>query len=135
MAVQQTRERNIPQPLPIHLELMSELTTPAVAAATTFQRRFFDNMTALQKEWYGFLQARWMENIAMPRRLSRCQTPMDVQQVYMDYWRRTLDQYSGEFQHLGEISQHEEYSVHSAPDSEPGMRKSAPVRPDGYAQH
>jgi len=135
MATQQARGREALRPLPIHMELLNELAAPTVAAATAFQQRLFENMTACQKEWYGFIQSRWIENLAMPKRLSRCQSPMDVQQVYADYWRRTLEQYSGEFQHLGEIAQGEGHLDQDAPANDCEKRNASSARPDSYAQH
>jgi len=135
MATHQVREREEPQQLPIHMELMTELTAPAVAAATTFQQRLVENMTACQKEWYGFVHSRWQENISMPKRLSRCKTPMDVQLVYMDYWRRALEQYSGEFQQLGEMAQCDVRHNQSLSADDAGESSRPPARPESYAHH
>jgi Phasin protein len=92
-------------------EVLAEIATPALAAATSFQRGFIGNMTAYQNEWLAFLNTRLQENMTMPARISACRSLPQVQQVYADYWRRTLEQYSREYQHLGEIGNADGQSV------------------------
>jgi Phasin protein len=85
-------------------EVIAEVTTPVLAAATSFQQGFIQNVMAYQKEWLSFLNTRVQENMAMPARLSGCRSFPEVQQVYMDYCKRTLEQYSRESQSLREIA-------------------------------
>lgn len=99
------QEPRTPRQLPADVDTIMEVATPALTAVTTFNRDLVETCAAFQNEWFGFLNRRWRENMAMPTRLSICQSLPEVQQVYLDYWKRVADQYGAEFQHLGEITQ------------------------------
>ena len=91
--------------LPPDVNPVSEVVNTAMRAATTLNRNLLDNFAAYQKEWLGFLNRRWRENLDVPTRLASCRTLPEVQQVYLDYWKRAAEQYGVEFRHLGEIAQ------------------------------
>ena len=77
--------------LPADVDTVMEVTTPAMTAVTTFNRNLVETFAAFQKEWFGFLNRRWRENMSMPTRLSTCQSLPEVQQIYLDYWKRMAD--------------------------------------------
>jgi Phasin protein len=108
-------------------EVLSEISKPALAAATAFQHRTLESMTAYQKEWFGFLNARWQENMAMPARLSACRSLPEVQQVYMDYWKRAADQYGREYQSLGMIARADNAAASAAPPTSGNPARTGPM--------
>jgi Phasin protein len=87
------------------VETMIEMTSPANEAVKMFNSKLAENASAYQKEWFGFFNLRWHENISLPMRLAACRSPMEAQQVYLDYWKRTFAQYQAEFTHLFELAQ------------------------------
>lgn len=93
------------QQLPAGVDTIIEIATPAISAVTTFNRDLVETCATFQKEWFVFLNRRCRENMAMPTRLTACQSLPEVQQVFVEYWKRVAEQYGAEFQHLGEIAQ------------------------------
>lgn len=104
MAQLSTVGQDSPKSVEYDREMIAEVATPVFAAANSFQQTFLKNMMAYQKEWVGFLNTRLHENMAMPARLSGCKSLPEVQQVYIEYCKRTIDQYSHETQSLREIA-------------------------------
>ena len=102
---QTQKDASRPVKLPPDVDPVSEVFNPAMTAATTFNRNLLTSIAAYQKEWFGFLNWRWHENLDFPARLARCHMLPEVQQVYLDYWKRAAEQYGVEFQHLGELAQ------------------------------
>ena len=117
--------------LPPDVDPVSEFINPAMSAATTFNRSLLESATAYQKEWFGFLNRRWHENLDVSTRLASCRKLPEVQQVCLEYWNRTAAQYGVEFQHLGELAQ---AKPQSAPEpAAPGAKSSRAVTtPDRY---
>ena len=117
--------------LPPDVDPVSEFINPAMSAATTFNRSLLESATAYQKEWFGFLNRRWHENLDVSTRLASCRKLPEVQQVYLEYWKRTAAQYGVEFQHLGELAQAKPQSVPEP--AAPGAKSSRAVTtPDRY---
>jgi hypothetical protein len=127
MAPRDTAARETPAIPVFDLEVLSEISKPALAAATEFQHRTLESMTAYQKEWFGFLNARWQENTAMPARLSACRSLPEVQQVYVDFWQRAADQYSGEYQKLGVIARADNAAVGAVPSTSCKPARTGPM--------
>lgn len=91
--------------LPPDVDPIMEIENAAMSAATMFNRSLLASSAAYQKEWFGFLNRRWREDLDVPARLVCCQTLPEVQQVYLDFWKRAAEQYGVEFQHFAEIAQ------------------------------
>lgn len=127
MTPQDTAARETPKMPVFDPEVLSEMTTPALAAAASFQHRTLESMTACQKELFGFLNARWHENMAMPARLSTCRSLAEVQQVYVDYWKRAADQYSREYQNLGVIARADHAASSVAPPTNGSPARTSPM--------
>ncbi len=91
--------------LPPDINPVSEVLNPAMRAATTYNRNLLASVAAYQNEWLGFLSVRGRENLDFHLRLAHCRTLPELQQTYVDYWKRASEQYGVEFQHLSEIAQ------------------------------
>ena len=87
-------------PFDTPVEFANEIARPASKAMDAFNSNMLKTFTSCQNEWLGFVGRRMQENLSMPARLASCRSMPDVQQVYMDYWNRTIDQYQDEFQTL-----------------------------------
>jgi len=92
-----------PSPLTEDVDVITEITAPAVAAATSFQQHVIETMAAGQTEWLGFLNERWHENLGLASQLSRCRSLLEIQFAYLGYWVRASAQYSKEYQRLNAI--------------------------------
>ncbi len=103
--------------LPADVDTVLEVATPAMAAATSFQHNMIETLSSCQKEWFGFLNRRWHENLEMPTRFAKCRSPSDFQQAYVEYWTRAADQYQAEFKHLGEICHVKPHATVTVPDT------------------
>ena len=49
--------------------------------------------SAAVEAWPQFLSVRFKEDLEFWRRLGLCRTPMDIQKVYIDFWRTAFEQY------------------------------------------
>ena len=96
-------ERQSTNPLSDEIEALSEIATPAVAAATSFQQHTIESMAACQTDWIGFLNLRWHENMGLASQLIGCHSPLEIQTAYFGYWVRAAEQYSKEYQRLNAI--------------------------------
>jgi hypothetical protein len=101
----QSSDSDVSKMFPFDAQTVAEIADPALAAASTFQRGMVASTIACQREWLGFMNRRWQENLEFPGKLARCRTIPEFQQAYFDYWTRVADQYTGEFQQLGKIVQ------------------------------
>ena len=117
--------------LPPDVDPVSEVFNPAMTAATTFNRNLLTTVDACQKDWFFFLNERWHENLKVPERLAGCRTLPEVQQVYLDYWKRAAEQYGVEFQHLGELAQAKPQSA-VEPAAPAAKSSRAATVPDQY---
>lgn len=117
MTIQQIHGRETGQPPTLDASLLSEVMTPAIKAATSIQRGMMERAAAYQHEWLGFVATRCQENMTMPVRLAGCRSLPEMQQVYADYWKRTVDHYGSEFKHLGEIARTSQNTNPSPPAS------------------
>ena len=126
-------QKDVSQPVKLapDVDPVSEVVNPVMSAATTFNLSLLTSFAAYQKEWFGFLNRRWHENLDVSTRLASCRKLPEVQQVCLEYWNRTAAQYGVEFQHLGELAQ---AKPQSAPEpAAPGAKSSRAVTtPDRY---
>ena len=103
-------------------EIASELARPTSEAMTAFSGSMIATLSSCQREWFGFLGRRMQENMGMPSRLASCRSMPEIQQAYMDYWNRTVDQYQEEFQVLASTIQQT--------DGKPRAAAGAAARPE-----
>jgi hypothetical protein len=55
--------------------------------------------------WTQFLISRSKQDVEFGRRLAHCRTPVDVQQVYTDFWKTAFEQYGEYYGHLMQDAQ------------------------------
>ena len=89
--------------LPLDVDVVKELSRPALSAMKAFNGALAANYSNCQNEWLQFLGRRWHENVALPQRLAACKSPVDLQGAWADYWSRTFSQYSEEYQRLAKL--------------------------------
>lgn len=51
-----------------------------------------------------FTLLRVQEDIRLPERISRCRSPQEVQQAWIDFWSKAFAQYQNEWSRLAEIN-------------------------------
>ena len=66
---------------------------PLLAVVTDMNGKLLESVTRVQKEWAEFVHRRVKEDVATSQQLMNCQTLADVQQVYSQYFRTTIEQY------------------------------------------
>lgn len=106
METPKSADANHIQTAPFDVETMIEMSTPATEVVKTFNSKIVENVSACQKEWFGFFSQRWMESMTLPLKLATCKSFPEVQQVYASYWKRAAEQYGAEFSHVVEAAQH-----------------------------
>lgn len=55
-------------------------------------------------ELTDFTLLRMQEDVRLPERLARCRSPQDVQQTWVDFWKKAFDQYGSEWARLAELN-------------------------------
>lgn len=55
-------------------------------------------------ELTDFTLLRVQEDVRLPERLSRCRSPQDVQEAWIEFWNKTFAQYQNEWTRLAEIN-------------------------------
>ena len=62
-------------------------------------------LTQCQSKYAAFVSDRLAEDIAMPSRLAECKSPMEVIDVWADFYRTAMDQYATHAKNMTERGQ------------------------------
>lgn len=116
---QQTEQPAVSPVLPVDVDVMKEITRPTLSALKAFNGALAENCSSYQHEWLQFLGRRWHENASMPARFAACKSPVEMQGLWAEYWSRTFNQYSEEYQRLAHICQVSQPGAAEARTDEP----------------
>jgi hypothetical protein len=91
---------------------MSHLKTP-INPWLTLMGPFAESFSALPMQraplafanWTKLITLRGKEDLELARRLAGCRTPVDVQRVYIDFWKTAFEQYGEYYGHLMQDAQ------------------------------
>jgi hypothetical protein len=66
---------------------------PLFAVVTDINSKLLESVVRAQKDWAEFVHQRVQEDIAASRRLVKCQSLTDMQQIYSQYFQTAFEQY------------------------------------------
>lgn len=66
---------------------------PLFAVVTNINGKLLESAARVQKDWAEFVHRRVKEDIAVSQQLMKCQSLLDMQQVYSQYFQTALEHY------------------------------------------
>ncbi len=90
---------------PLSVSALMAITRPALGVMAEFNGRLYDSAARFNAEWAEFLGRRLQEDLAVPQRLAACNSPQEVQQVYVNYWKTAFAQYQDEMGRLAKTGE------------------------------
>jgi len=88
---------------PMDFADMSEINYTAMNAAGELGRRWGEMLTEINGELFRFVGKRFKEDIAIPTELAKCKTSEEIFEIYSDFVKRAVNQYSEEAEALAHI--------------------------------
>jgi len=73
--------------------------------AESFSALPLERATVAFASWTQFITLRCKEDLELGRRLALCQTPVDIQRAYIDFWKTAFEQYGEYYAHLMQDAQ------------------------------
>ena len=105
---------------PFGFDAMMQMQRPVLAAMAEMNGRLYESITAVNNEWATFVNQCLKEDLAVPQQLAQCRTPLELYQVYAQFFQNTWAQYQSGLEQMTKLSKAiAEHSLQS-PSWEPG---------------
>lgn len=95
--------RHQPGSSPVGLQAIMEMQRPAAQTMLEVNRRLYDGIVEINKEWASFVNSRLKEDLAVPRQLAACKSMQDMLGVYSEYVGRAYSQYQSGFEQMAKL--------------------------------
>jgi len=76
-------------------------------------------------ELTNFTLLRMQEDVRLPERLSRCRSPQEIQQTWVDFWKKAFEQYQEEWSRLAGMGRENLRLPFPSPTHEDSKRRLA----------
>ena len=96
-------DRHQPGSSPVGLQASMEMQRPAAQTMLEVNRRLYDGIIEINKEWTSFVNGRLKEDLAVPKQLAACKSMQDMLGVYAEYVERACSQYQSGFEQMARL--------------------------------
>ena len=86
----------------VAIDAAGELPKTAVDFAGRYSAEAIKTLSNCQGKYAAFINQRLSEDFAMPQRLSGCKTPMEVMDVWADFYSTAMSNYTDHARNLAE---------------------------------
>lgn len=83
----------------------TELPQAAITHAMNYGAEAMRALTGCQSKYASFVSKRLAEDMAMPAKLVECKSPMDVIDVWADFYRKALEDYTAHARSMTALGQ------------------------------
>lgn len=88
---------------PLSFEALMDMNRPALNAVAELNNRLYDGLSAMHKEWVGFVNRRLQQDLAVPGQLAGCKTMQDMYSVYAKFYETAFDDYKTELEQFAKL--------------------------------
>jgi len=85
--------------------MSADIPNAAISHAMNYSAEAVRALTDCQGKYASFVSKRIREDMAMPTRLAECKSPMEVIDVWADFYRTAMEQYADHARNMTQIGQ------------------------------
>jgi hypothetical protein len=83
--------------------MSEDLWQPVLNGMQEYAKNYSAAVTALNGEWFAFVNRRLQEDFALPQRLATCKAPDEAMQICSSFMQKAMSDYQTEFAELAKI--------------------------------